>query len=216
MSKVNYANKNSLGIVAKKIGTTHIYEDGCMYETTVLSFSDLPVVQNKTQDNDGYSAVQISYGTKKQTSKAIKGHFGEVTAVGNLMEFRLDADSQIDKITLDVLDGIKTVKVTAKTKGKGFAGPVKRWGFRTQDATHGNSLSHRAHGSTGQCQFPGRVFKGKKMAGRMGHTSVTVKNLRILKVDKESNLVFIAGSVPGAVGTYVKVLPYVLKNKEDK
>lgn len=210
------AEKNSLGVIGKKILATHRYEEGIMQEVTILHVEDLNVIQSKTQEKDGYSALQVSYGNKKQLNKAIKGHYGDIEAKGKLVEFRTSADSDIKVITLDVLDDVESVNVVAKTKGKGFAGPVKRWGFKTQDATHGNSLSHRAHGSTGQCQDPGRVFKGKKMAGRMGHTQVTIKNLKIHKIDKERGLIYIKGSVPGAIGTYIKILPYKLRSKGDK
>lgn len=219
MSKATVlAKKHSLGIIGKKIGTTHKFIDGNMYEVTVLKCNKLPIIQIKTTENDGYNAIQVSYGNKKQRNKAIIGHFKENKAEGRLVEFRLDeiSDTLEKAIGLEVLENVYSVKVTSKSKGKGFAGPVKRWNFSTQDATHGNSLSHRAHGSTGQCQDPGRVFKGKKMAGRMGHTQVTVKNLRLLKVDSENELVYIVGSVPGSIGTYVKVLPYMLNNEGGK
>lgn len=219
MSNTNMlANKRSLGLVGKKLGTTHIFIDGKMCEATVLKCESLAVIQVKTEQTDGYNAVQVAYGNKKQTNKPIIGHFKDNKAQGRLMEFRLDEISEdLNKnIGLEVLDNVYSVKVTSKSKGKGFAGPVKRWNFRTQDATHGNSLSHRAHGSTGQCQDPGRVFKGKKMAGRMGHTQVTVKNLKILKINTENSLVYIMGSVPGSVGTYVKILPYMLTKQGDK
>ena len=205
------AQKNSLGVMAKKIGTTHRYSDGKMLEVTIFHCNDMPIIQQKTSDKDGYNALQIAYGEKKQANKAIIGHYGENKAAGNLVEFRVnELPEDLKALDLSVLDNVISVNVRAKSKGKGFAGPVKRWGFRTQDATHGNSLSHRAHGSTGQCQDPGRVFKGKKMAGRMGHTNVTIKNLQILEIDKENKLLYIVGSVPGSVGTFAKILPYMI------
>ncbi len=211
------AAKHCLGIMGKKIASTHRFHDGKMYEVTILHCEDMPIVQVKSTQHDGYNAVQASYGSKKQRGKAITGHFKSIEAKGNLTEFRSDEVSDdLKQITLEVLQGVHSVKVTAKTKGKGFAGPVKRWGFKMQDATHGNSLSHRAHGSTGQCQDPGRVFKGKKMAGRMGHTNVTVKNLAIHMIDRDNNLIYIRGCVPGSVGTFVKILPYMLNNDGGK
>ena len=210
------AAKNTPGIMGKKIGATHRFDkDGNMVEVTIFHCEDMPIIQKKSKENDGYSAIQIAYGNKKQRSKAIIGHFKDANCVGKLTEFRLDNDFSSDAkhIDLSVLENVHSVKVTAKSKGKGFAGPVKRWGFSTQDATHGNSLSHRAHGSTGQCQDPGRVFKGKKMAGRMGHTQVTIKNLIIFSIDAENKLLYVAGSVPGSVGTYAKILPYMMTNE---
>jgi large subunit ribosomal protein L3 len=215
MAALQHAEKNSIGVMGVKLGTTHRYdENGNVHIITVLRCDDMPVIQKKTPSKDGYAAVQVSYGNKKNKNKAIIGHFKDQKAEGSLVEFRLDEEYKDSMVTMQVLDHIFSVKVTAKSKGKGFAGPVKRWGFRTQDATHGNSLSHRAHGSTGQCQFPGRVFKGKKMAGRMGHTQVSIKNLEIFKLDHENKLLYIKGSVPGSVGTYVRVQPYLLKDGE--
>lgn len=202
--------------MGKKVLATHRYEGGKMHEITVLHCENLKVIQKILKEKNGYSALQVAYGDKKQRNKAIVGHFGDNLAKGNLVEFRTNNDIDVNELSLDVLDGVITINATSYSKGKGFAGPVKRWGFRTQDATHGNSLSHRAHGSTGQCQDPGRVFKGKKMAGRMGHTRVTIKNLKIFKIDKENNLLYIVGSVPGSIGTYVKVLPHKLASDGEK
>lgn len=218
-TKKMLAAKNSLGIMGKKISATHRYDnDGNMIEITIFHCEDMPIIQKKSQANDGYSAIQTAYGNKKQKSKAMIGHFKDLKCVGSLTEFRLDQDYSSDAkhIDLSILENVHSVKITAKSKGKGFAGPVKRWGFRTQDATHGNSLSHRAHGSTGQCQDPGRVFKGKKMAGRMGHTQVTIKNLKIFSIDADNKLLYVAGSVPGSVGTYAKILPYMMTNEGAK
>lgn len=210
----------TLGIIAEKVGMTQIFnEKGEVVPVTILQYGQCAVTQVKTIENDGYTALQINYGKKKVKNQALTGHFrkAKVEAKGALMEFRVDDVSGYsvgDEIQLNVLDNVATVHVVATSKGKGFAGCVKRHNFKTQDATHGNSLSHRAPGSTGQCQDPGRVFKGKKMAGRMGHERVTVKNLDLVAVDSDKKTILIRGAVPGARGTFVVVNPISMKTGE--
>lgn len=203
----------SLGIVAQKIGMTQIFnERGDVVPVTVLVYGGSKITQIKTEESDGYTAIQVNYGRSKVRSKAMVGHFAKagVKAAGSLMEFRL-ADIGEHKVGeelgLDVLQDVVMVSVVGTSKGKGFAGCVKRHNFKMQDATHGNSLSHRAPGSTGQCQDPGRVFKGKKMAGRMGYEQVTVRNLQLVSVDPEKKTILIRGAVPGARGSFVVINP---------
>src|SRR5699024_1066426 len=172
-----------------------------------------------TDDTDGYSAVQVTAGTRRVSllSKPQKGHFAKakVEPGRGLWEFRVSADDIANyevggEIKAeDVFQVGQTVDVAGVSKGKGFAGAVKRHNFRTQDATHGNSLSHRAPGSIGQCQTPGRVFKGKKMAGHMGDARQTTLNLQVVRVDAERNLILIHGAVPGATGGHVMIRPSI-------
>jgi large subunit ribosomal protein L3 len=170
----------------------------------------------KTVDTDGYAAVQVTTGAKKanRLSKPEAGHFAKagVEAGAGLWEFRANGDEEInvgDSLTVERFQAGQKVDVTGQTKGKGFQGGVKRWNFATQDATHGNSLSHRAPGSIGQCQTPGRVFKGKKMAGHMGAERQTTQSLEVVRVDAERGLLLIKGAVPGAPGGDVIVKPAV-------
>lgn len=170
----------------------------------------------KTLETDGYAAIQVTAGSKKanRVNKAEAGHFAKagVEAGRGLWEFRLENGEEFEvgaELTVELFNETKKVDVTGTSKGKGFQGAVKRWNFRTQDMTHGNSLSHRAPGSIGQCQTPGRVFKGKKMAGHMGAERVTTQNLEIVRVDAERNLLLIKGAVPGATGGNVIVKPAV-------
>lgn len=209
----------TIGIVGLKKGMTRIYkDDGSAVPVTVIEVLPNLVSQIKTVENEGYSAVQIAFGSKK-TSKLNKsqiGHYAkaELNAAASLTEFRVESSSDYAlgaEIKVDLFQADQYVDVTAVSKGKGFAGNVKRWNFSMQDATHGNSLSHRAPGSIGQCQTPGRVFKGKKMAGHMGAEQVTTQNLQVVKVDAERNLLLIKGAVPGAPGGKVVVRPAVKK-----
>lgn len=207
----------TIGIVGKKCGMTRIFtEDGASVPVTVIEVDPNRVTQVKTQDADGYSAIQVTTGAKKgsRLNKPETGHFAKagVEAGRGLWEFRTEAGvefKQGDVLGVDLFEQGQKVDVTGRSKGKGFQGAIKRWNFRTQDATHGNSLSHRAPGSIGQCQTPGRVFKGKKMAGHMGDVKTTVQSLEIVRVDAERNLLLIKGAVPGATGADVIVKPAV-------
>lgn len=209
--------KRALGLVGKKCGMTRIFtEDGASLPVTVIEIEPNHITQIRTEDVDGYSAVQVTTGSKKasRVNKAEAGHFAkaEVEAGRGLWEFRLDSAVELkagDVLTVEMFAAGQKIDVTGRSKGKGFQGAVKRWNFRTQDATHGNSLSHRAPGSIGQCQTPGRVFKGKKMAGHMGDAQVTVQSLEVVRVDVERNLLLVKGAVPGATGADVVVKPAV-------
>ena len=205
----------AIGIVGKKAGMTRVFtEEGQSVAVTVLEVAPNRVTQVKTADTDGYSALQVTYGEKKasRVSKPEAGHFAKasVEAGRGLIEFRTDEALSVgDELTVTQFEAGQSVDVTGMTKGKGFQGGVKRWNFSTQDATHGNSLSHRAPGSIGQCQTPGRVWKGKKMAGHMGAEQQTTQSLEIVRVDAENNLLLIKGAVPGSTGSDVIVKPAV-------
>ena len=207
----------TIGLVGKKCGMTRIFtEDGASVPVTVVEVDPNRVTQVKTLDTDGYNAIQVTTGAKK-SSRVIKpeaGHFAKakVEAGRGLWEFRTEEGASFELgqlIGVDLFEQGQKVDVTGQSKGKGFQGGVKRWNFHMQDATHGNSLSHRAPGSIGQCQTPGRVFKGKKMAGHMGAEQVTVQSLEIVRIDAERNLLLIKGAVPGATGADVIVKPAV-------
>jgi large subunit ribosomal protein L3 len=207
----------SLGLVGKKIGMTRVFtEEGVSVPVTVVHAPANRITQLRTQEVDGYHAVQVTYGDKKSSriNKPLAGQFAKsgVAAGRGLREFKLDSNPPDElKIGTELNTALfsvgQKVSVAGVTKGKGFAGPVKRHNFGMQDATHGNSLAHRAHGSTGQCQDPGRVFKGKKMAGHMGSIRVTTKNLEVVQIDNEKELLLIKGAVPGAPGGDVIVKP---------
>jgi large subunit ribosomal protein L3 len=206
----------TIGLVGRKSGMTRVFtEDGASIPVTVVEISPNRVTQIKESDSDGYRAIQVTAGSRKaaKVSKSEAGHFAKagVEAGRGLWEFRLSADDEAPEVgtelTVERFEAGQKVDVAGKSKGKGFQGVVKRWNFRTQDATHGNSLSHRAPGSIGQCQTPGRVFKGKKMAGQMGNANVTVQGLEIVRVDVDRNLLLIKGAVPGAPGGDVVVRP---------
>ena len=205
----------AIGIVGKKAGMTRIFtEEGQSVAVTVVQVAPNRVTQVKNADSDGYSALQITFGEKKasRVNKAAAGHFAKanVQAGRGLMEFRTEEALSVgDELSVAQFEAGQKVDVTGSSKGKGFQGGVKRWNFATQDATHGNSLSHRAPGSIGQCQTPGRVWKGKKMAGHMGAEQVTTQNLEVVRVDAENNLLLIKGAVPGATGSDVIVKPAV-------
>ena len=207
----------SVGVVGKKCGMTRIFvEDGESIPVTVVEVDDNRVSQIKSIAVDGYNAVQVTTGSKKSSrvNKPSAGHFAKASVKSGrgLWEFRTDADAQYklgDLLGVDLFKLGQKVDVTGRSKGKGFQGVVKRWNFLTQDATHGNSLAHRAPGSIGQCQTPGRVFKGKKMAGHMGNRRMTVQSLEVVRVDVDRGLIFIRGAVPGAVGADVIVKPAV-------
>ncbi|MGF1548234.1 MAG: 50S ribosomal protein L3 [Thiotrichales bacterium] len=207
----------SLGLVGKKVGMTRVFtEDGLSVPVTVIEATPNRVTQVKTVETDGYLSVQVTAGERKshRVSKAMAGHFAKagVAAGRSVHEFRLESVEGYEagsEIKVDLFSAGQRVDVTAVSKGKGFAGVIKRHNFRMQDATHGNSRSHRASGSIGQNQSPGRVFKGKKMAGQMGNEQVTTQNLEVVRVDAERNLLLIKGAVPGAPGRDVVVRPSV-------
>ena len=207
----------AIGLVGRKAGMTRVFtDDGVSVPVTVIEVEPNRVTQLKTEEVDGYSAVQVTVGAKKasRVNKPAAGHFAKASteAGRGLWEFRLSGDEEVqvgDQLTVSTFEAGQKVDVTGQSKGKGFQGGVKRWNFRMQDATHGNSISHRAPGSIGQCQTPGRVFKGKKMAGHMGDERVTVQTLEVVRVDEERNLLLIKGAVPGAAGGDVVVKPAV-------
>jgi large subunit ribosomal protein L3 len=207
----------TIGIVGRKSGMTRIFtEDGVSIPVTVIEAEPNRITQVKSADADGYSAVQVTVGQRKasRTSKAQAGHYAKAnTEAGRgLWEMRADEGSELavgDQITVETFEAGQKVDVTGTSKGKGFQGGVKRWNFKMQDATHGNSISHRAPGSIGQCQTPGRVFKGKKMAGHMGARQTTTQNLEVVRVDADRNLLLIKGAVPGAPGGDVVIRPAV-------
>lgn len=207
----------SLGLVGKKVGMTRVFtEAGESVPVTVLHVPGNRVTQVRQRGVDGYDAVQVTYGDRKSSriNKPASGHFAKVgvRAGRGLREFRSDK-KQLEalKVGSELDVGLfsvgQKVLVSGVTKGKGFAGAVKRHNFRMQDASHGNSISHRALGSTGQCQDPGHVFKGKKMAGQMGGVHVTTKNLKVIQIDVDKALLLIKGSVPGAPGGDVMIRP---------
>ncbi|MCP1064928.1 50S ribosomal protein L3 [Serratia symbiotica] len=206
-----------IGLVGKKVGMTRIFtEDGISIPVTVIEIEANRVIQVKGLDTDGYRAIQVTTGSKKanRVTKPEAGHFAKagVEAGRGLWEFRLEEGQEFtagQKISVEIFADVKKVDVTGTSKGKGFAGTVKRWNFRTQDATHGNSLSHRVPGSIGQNQTPGKVFKGKKMAGHLGDERVTVQSLDVVLVDAERNLLLVKGAVPGATGGNLIVKPAV-------
>jgi large subunit ribosomal protein L3 len=209
----------AIGLVGKKAGMTRVFtEDGVSIPVTVVEVDPNRVTQVRSDEVDGYRAFQVTMGKRRanRVNKAMAGHFAKAgTEAGiGLWEFRL-ADGEGDDIEVgkqlgvDIFEAGQKVDVAGTTIGKGFAGGVKRHNFRTQDATHGNSLSHRAPGSIGQCQTPGRVFKGKRMAGQMGNVRRTIQNLEVVRVDAERNLLLIRGAIPGARGGSVIVTPAV-------
>jgi large subunit ribosomal protein L3 len=209
----------AIGLVGRKCGMTRIFtEDGVSVPVTVIEVEPNRITQVKAVETDGYSAVQVTTGSRKasRVGKPAAGHYAkaEAEAGRGLWEFRLTEEEVAgykvgDAIEVNVFEAGAVVDVTGTSKGKGFAGTIKRWNFKGQDATHGNSLSHRVPGSIGQNQTPGRVFKGKKMAGHMGNRKTTVQSLEIVRVDAERNLLLVKGAVPGAAGNDVVVKPAV-------
>jgi len=207
------------GVIAKKVGMTRLFmDDGKQIPVTVLQLDNLQVVAQRTAEKDGYTAVQLGAGNAKvkRVSQGMRGHFAaaKVEPKRKVAEFRVSADNLIgvgEEISAEhFLEGQK-VDVSGTSIGKGFAGAMKRWNFGGLRATHGVSISHRSHGSTGQCQDPGKVFKGKKMAGHMGAARVTTQNLEVVKTDADRGLVFIKGAVPGSKGGWVTVKDAVKK-----
>ena len=207
----------SIGLVGRKSGMTRVFtEEGNSVPVTVVEVQPNRVTQIKTPERDGYSAVQVTAGSRKtnRVSKAEAGHYAKAnTGAGDgLWEFRTLELEEIElgsEIKVDRFQVGEKVDVTGTSKGKGFQGGVKRHNFSMQDATHGNSISHRAPGSIGQCQTPGKVWKGKKMAGQMGSVRKTVQSLEVVRVDLDNNLLLIKGAVPGATGTSVVVKPAI-------
>jgi large subunit ribosomal protein L3 len=207
------------GVIARKVGMTRLFmEDGRQVPVTVLQLDKLQVVAQRTPDKHGYAAVQLGAGTAKvkRVSAPMRGHFAKakVEPKRKMAEFRVDPSNLIDvgeEITADHYFEGQFVDVCGTSIGKGFAGGMKRHNFRGLEATHGVSISHRSHGSTGQCQDPGKVFKGKKMAGHMGAARVTTQNLQVVRTDAERGVIMIKGAVPGPRGGWVTVKDAVKK-----
>ncbi len=207
----------SIGLVGRKSGMTRIFtEEGLSVPVTVVEVQPNRITQIKTVDTDGYSAIQVTTGARKvsRVTKSMAGHFAKAkTEAGTgLWEFRTEELEELElggELKVDRFEVGQKVDVTGTSKGKGFQGGVKRHNFHMQDATHGNSLSHRAPGSIGQCQTPGRVFKGKKMAGQMGNERQTTQSLEVIKIDLDNNLILIKGALPGATGSNVIVRPAI-------
>ena len=207
------------GLIAKKLGMTRLFDEtGSHTPVTVLSLEGCQVTAQRTKDKDGYVALQLGAGAKKakNTSKAERGHFAKalVEPKSHVVEFRVSEDNLIEvgaEFTADHFVAGQKVDVSGLTVGKGFAGAMKRWNFKGLRATHGVSVSHRSHGSTGQRQDPGKVFKNKKMAGHMGQDNVTTLNLTVFRVDVERGLILIKGAVPGTEGGFVKIRDAVKK-----
>lgn len=209
----------TLGLVGRKVGMTRVFtEQGVSVPVTVLEMSPNRVTQVKSKDTDGYAAVQVTFGQKKanRVSKAEAGHFAKagVEAGRGLHEFALTEEKLAelkvgDEVTVAIFEAGQFVDVTGTSKGKGFAGTIKRHNFGAQRASHGNSRSHRVPGSIGMNQDPGRVFPGKRMAGQYGNTTATVQRLEVVRVDAERNLLLVKGAVPGAANGDVVVRPSV-------
>lgn len=207
----------AIGLVGRKCGMTRVFtETGISIPVTVVEVGSNRITQIKTLETDGYEAVQVTAGERRESrvTSPLKGHYAKagVAAGRGLWEFRTDKLEGLEvgaDINVDIFEIGQAVDVTGQSKGKGFQGGVKRWNFSMQDATHGNSVSHRALGSTGQNQTPGRVFKGKKMPGHMGAERKTVQGLEIVSVDAENGVLVIKGAIPGANGGDVIVRPSV-------
>nr|WP_309502104.1 50S ribosomal protein L3 [uncultured Roseovarius sp.] len=207
------------GIIAKKVGMTRLFmEDGKQIPVTVLQLDKLQVVATRTPETHGYTAVQLGAGSAKakRTSKAMRGHFAaaKVEPKRKIAEFRVAPEAMIavgEEITANHYFEGQYVDVCGTSIGKGFAGAMKRHNFKGLEMTHGVSISHRSHGSTGQCQDPGKVFKGKKMAGHMGAARITTQNLQVVKTDAERGLIMVKGAVPGSKGGWVTVKDAVKK-----
>ena len=207
------------GVIAKKLGMTRLFlENGTQVPVTVLQLDNLQVVAQRTADKDGYTAVQLGAGSAKakNTTAAQRGHFAKanVAPKRKIAEFRVSADNLIDvgaEITADHYLAGQFVDIAGTSIGKGFAGAMKRHNFGGLRASHGVSVSHRSHGSTGQCQDPGKVFKGKKMAGHLGAVRVTTQNLQVVKTDTDRGLILVKGAVPGSKGGWVTVKDAVKK-----
>ena len=206
----------AIGLVGRKSGMTRVFtESGESVPVTVIEVTPNRVTQIKTVETDGYNGVQVTTGERRATrvTRPMAGHFAKasVEAGRGVWEFRAEAGELAlgAEISVSIFEEGQKVDVVGTSKGKGFQGPIKRWNFSAQDATHGNSLAHRAPGSIGQNQSPGRVFPGKKMAGQMGAARVTVQNLEVVRVDAEKNLLLVKGAVPGATGSDIIIRPAV-------
>ena len=209
----------SIGLIGKKQGMTRLFTpEGDSIAVSVVSVDPNIVTQIKSQEIDGYSSIQVTTGQKKDKhlSKPLSGHYkkGSVNPGDGLWEFKVNVEDLEDlqigsQLNIDMFEEGQKIDVQGKSKGKGFAGTVKRWNFKMQDATHGNSISHRAPGSIGQCQTPGKVWKGKKMSGHMGDEKKTIQNLKIASIDMENNLLLIKGAIPGPTGSNVVLKPAV-------
>ena len=213
-----------IGLIGKKIGMTRIFsDDGKSSPVTVVDISENTISQVKTFENDGYSAIQVAYGSKskRNISKAIKTHLHKAKLDSCLFmkEFRVNKSDEGNfsvgqSLKVDVFQEGQFIDVQAVTKGKGFSGAIKRHNFSSQRATHGNSLSHNSAGSTGMNQDPGRVFKGKKMAGQYGNVTRKVQNLKLIKIENDKNLLLISGSVPGSDNNYVTITSAIKKSSK--
>jgi large subunit ribosomal protein L3 len=210
----------AIGLVGRKSGMTRIFTpEGVSIPVTVIEVDPNRITQVKTEERDGYTAVQVTTGTRKaqRVTKPMAGHFAKAGSLAGrgTWEFRLEDDGAAAELApgatlgVDQFEAGQKVDISGVSKGKGFAGTIKRWNFAGQDATHGNSVSHRVPGSIGQNQSPGRVFKGKKMSGHMGNRRVTEQNLVVVRVDTERNLLLIRGAVPGSAGADVYIRPAV-------
>lgn len=208
----------AIGLVGRKAGMTRIFtEDGNSIPVTVIEVEPNRVTYVRTPEKEGYSAIQVTAGAarRNRTPKPEAGHFAKagVPAGRGLWEFRLQDGTESfsvgSELTVTQFEPGQKVDVQGVSKGKGYAGTIKRWNFRSQDATHGNSISHRVPGSIGQNQTPGRVFKGKKMSGHLGNVNVTTQNLEVVRVDAERNLLLVKGAVPGPAGGDVYIRPSV-------
>ena len=209
----------SIGLIGKKQGMTRLFTpEGDSIAVSVVSVDPNIITQIKSQEIDGYSSIQVTTGQKKDKhlSKPLSGHYkkGSVNPGAGLWEFKVNVEDLEDlqigsQLNIDMFEEGQKIDVQGKSKGKGFAGTVKRWNFKMQDATHGNSISHRAPGSIGQCQTPGKVWKGKKMSGHMGDEKKTIQNLKIASIDMENNLLLIKGAIPGPTGSNVVLKPAV-------
>ena len=212
-----------LGLLAKKVGMSRFYDSlGINHPVTILKVDESNVVDIKTNEKNGYSAVRLSLGkSKRNNNKPVKGFLKKQNIPAFLFskEFRVSETDNYkvgEKITVNNFIEGQFVDVTSNSKGKGFAGGMKRHNFGGNRATHGVSISHRSHGSTGQCQDPGKVFKGKKMAGRLGNVQVTIQNLKVLKVDNENGIILVKGAVPGHKDSVLKIFDSIKKNQEIK
>lgn len=209
------------GLIAKKVGMSRVFSDsGKNIPVTILQLDNSTVVHKRTLEKDGYNAVMVSFGKKKKNrvNKCVQGFFTKIKKEpsAKVKEFRVSEDGMLEvgsEVTADHFLIGQKVDVRGQTKGKGFAGGMKRHNFGGNRASHGVSISHRSHGSTGQCQDPGKVFKGKKMAGRLGGVNRTIQNLEVVKTIKDENLIIVKGAVPGPKGLYVTVFDSVKSNK---
>ena len=209
----------SIGLIGTKQGMTRLFTpEGDSFAVSVVSVNPNTITQIKSQELDGYSSIQVTTGEKKEKhhSTPLAGQYkkGSVAPGNGLWEFKVNLEDLENlevgsQLNIDIFEEGQKIDVQGKSKGKGFAGTVKRWNFKMQDATHGNSISHRAPGSIGQCQTPGKVWKGKKMSGHMGDEKKTIQNLKIASIDSDNNLLLIKGAIPGPTGSNVILKPAV-------